>query len=138
MFGLFAKHAQKFYCFTYRHRYDPASLAFEAIETIIYGNYQSSQSFRSSRNFLKRLGRSGRSYGKQVNNKSTGSFQFSHASVLASMCTAIQPSGCTQRKPRRVFRLPTSHFRLPTSNFQYTGNAFLKGRSLCRHKTQKM
>ena len=48
---------------------DPASLAFEAIETIRYGNYQSPQSSGSSRNILKllgRSGRSGRSYGNQA------------------------------------------------------------------------
>ena len=86
-----------------------------------YGNYQSSQSFVSSRIFLKRLGRSGRSYRKQaldvlsgvVNDKSTGNFQFSDASVLASMGSRLAlflrgGSGRTLRKPKQ---LPTSDFR---------------------------
>ena len=121
------------------------SLAFEAIETIIYGNYQSSQSFVSSRIFLKRLGRSGRSYRKQaldvlsgvVNNKSTGNFQFSDAPVLASMeSRPALPSekfrlflrgggGRTLRKPRRVLRLPTSDFQLPTSDLRRTSSALV-------------
>ena len=100
-----------------------------------YGNYQSSQSFVSSRIFLKRLGRSGRSYRKQaldvlsgvVNNKSTGNFQFSDASVLASMGSRLAlPSGKNPTFPERrewpyttktEEGLPTSDFRLTTYNF---------------------
>ena len=116
------------------------SLAFEAIETIIYGNYQSSQSFVSSRIFLKRLGRSGRSYRKQaldvlsgvVNNKSTGNFQFSDAPVLASM--ESRPALPSEKIPTFPERrgwpyttkteegLTTSDFQLPTSDFRLAKN----------------
>ena len=63
--GLFAKLAQKFYCLTQRHRWRPRV-------SCLWGDrddHHSPQSSGSSRNILKRLGRSGRSersYGNQA------------------------------------------------------------------------
>ena len=95
---------------------------------IIYGNCQSYQSFISSRNFLKRLRRSGRSHGKQA--LDVLSFIRRKRQINRQLCpfllACVQPPSPPLRKkstfPERrgwlytmlfAIRPPTSHFRLP-------------------------
>ena len=153
MVVLFAKHAQKLYCFTQRHRYDSESLAFEAIETIIYGNCQSYQSFISSRNFLKRLRRSGRSHGKQA--LDVLSFIRRKRQINRQLCpfllACVQPPSPPLRKkstfPERRGWLYTTKTEegcsqfdlpLPTSDFRRPFSALVVHRSISKTHRRKL
>ena len=121
--------------------------------TIIYGNYQSYQSFISSRNFLKRLRRSGRSHGKQA--LDVLSFirckRQINRQLRPFLLACVQPPSPPLRKkstfPERRGWLYTTKteeglsqfdFPLPTSDFRRPFSALVVHRSISKTHRRKL